>query len=879
MHEAGSSADVSGNAALLAQRVRAGCWVLLCSVALFAIRDLWVGGAALVPLLLLKCFQLGTVLGLLYVVTRGLWTQYLVALAVGACVLLSFSAAVAGVLRADVMNWPLLYVAYIMGTATMFPWGPVPQATLGLAGLLALAVNVYGVQGDSAPSTVPVAAVLAAFGVSVYVAAAFERYRETLDHRYHELEESEQRQRALVQAVPVTLHRADVRGGRVGALWLSENVERVTGFRRHELVRPGAAALWDERLHPDERDFVRQTLATILTRGAVSFEHRWRCADDRYRWFLYQGVLRRAPDGSPAEVVGSWLDITERKRAEQTLAESEERLQLALRGSKDGVWDWDVTSGSVYFSPHWIRMLGYDPAEFGATIEAWEERIHPLDADEVRARWHKHVSGATPSYEAEYRMRTKVAGWRWVRVRGQVAQRAAGGCPTRATGTLEDIHERKRMEDELQRAKTAAEAANRAKSQFLANMSHEIRTPMNAIIGMTDLALDTQLTAEQEAYLAMVRSSADSLLRVINDILDFSKIEAGKLDLEHVPFHLVHHLDTTMQLLAVRARQKGVELVWHVHPEVPAQLIGDAGRLCQVVVNLVGNAIKFTERGEVAVRVDVAEVQLPSPFEPAMPTHGQAAEAVEDDPYGRTTLHFAVRDTGLGIPADQQERIFNPFEQADSSTTRQHGGTGLGLSISWQLVRMMGGYLWVESDSGAGSTFHFVLPFAVVPSMADPLDVGDTSRDGASAIAVEDNLPPGNGNGAARQPLHILVAEDNFTNQQLVVRLLEKYGHKVTVAADGHQALAALAARPFDVVLMDVQMPGLDGVEATAAIRAGEARTGGHVPIVAVTAHAMSGDAERFLSAGMDAYLAKPIDARRLFETIERVTAHHDGNG
>ena len=335
MHEAGSSADLHGTPALLAQRVRAGCWVLLCSVTLFTLRDLWVGGAPLLPLLLLKCVQIGTVVGLLYVVTRGMWARRLVALTVGASVLLSFSTAVAGILRADLVNWPLLYVAYIMATATMFPWGPVAQAIVGLAGLLALVVNVLGVQGHFALATAPVVAVLAAFGISVLVAAEFERYRDTLNTRYQELQESEQRQHALVQAVPVTLHRADVRGGKLGALWLSDNVERVTGFRREELVRADAARFWESRLHPDETAMVRQALRDLVTRGSGAFEHRWRCADGAYRWFLYQGIMRRAPDGSPAEVVGSWLDITARKEAEEAVQRSAAQFRSLVEYGSD----------------------------------------------------------------------------------------------------------------------------------------------------------------------------------------------------------------------------------------------------------------------------------------------------------------------------------------------------------------------------------------------------------------------------------------------------------------------------------------------------------------------------------------------------------------
>jgi PAS domain S-box-containing protein len=417
-----------------------------------------------------------------------------------------------------------------------------------------------------------------------------------------------------------------------------------------------------------------------------------------------------------------------------------------------------------------------------------------------------------------------------------------------------DVSEQRAARDAMQRAVESAQAASRAKSEFLANMSHEIRTPMNGILGMTELVLESTLDPEQRDDITLVKASADALLTIVNDILDFSKIEAGKLDLEEVPFELRTLVRDTVRSMALRAQQKGLELRAEVPANLPRTMKGDPGRLRQVLINLLGNAIKFTAHGSVTLSLTLA---------------GET-----DD---RCDIGFAVSDTGIGIPQDKQKLIFEAFSQVDGSTTRQYGGTGLGLTICRRLVILMQGDITLSSEPGRGSTFRFTVPLRHAATQLAASDDEPEAPMEAAAPAAAVAAPVASQDKDGANGLRILLAEDNPVNQRLALRLLEKMGHRITLVDNGLDALERALQGGFDLILMDVQMPGLDGLTATRRIRQWEVAHAGHVPIIAMTARAMQGDRERCLEAGMDDYLSKPIDSERLRQLVSRFHVEQAG--
>ena len=782
--------------------------------------------------------------------------------------------------------------------------------------------------------------------------------------------------------------------------FLSAGCLALTGYTPDELIKDKVVT-YAEMVHLDDRKYLWDAVqAALEIKKPYQVEYRIRTKDGSEKWVWEQGCGVFGSDGELEALEGFITDITNLRQAKQEAQESQRQLStlmanlpgMAYRGPDDKDWSMDFLSAGCH------ALTGYTPDELIKNkVVAYAELVHPDDREYL---WNEVQAALeiNKPYQVTYRIRTKDGTEKWVWEQG-CGVFGSDGKLEALEGFITDISEQKQAEAallklqnelqilnaeleerveqrtaelrqsqaELQIAKEAAEDANQAKSEFLANMSHEIRTPMNGIIGMTELLFFTQLSPQQLEYANIVKQSADTLLSLLNDILDFSKIEAGKLELEAIGFNLRDLLDDTLQTLAVRAEEKGLELLDHIPPDIPDAVIGDPGRLRQIVVNLIGNAIKFTEQGEIVV--DVSQESLEA---------------------NQIRLHFAVSDTGIGIPPEKQLHIFESFSQADSSTSRQFGGTGLGLNISSQLVEVMDGRIWVESEVGKGTTFHFTavfplqtgvprqsrkleslkdLPVLVVddnatnrrvleemlvgwgmrPIMSEDgptvlvemeraavaghpfhlalLDVmmpdmdgfalaekirentrysdtalmmlssvsqaGDTSRARELGITryltkpikqsvlldailtVEDGsaevVEPAKAQPLTVTPLHILLAEDGLVNQKVATTFLEQRGHSVVVANNGKEAVAAFESQSFDVILMDMQMPEMDGFEATAVIRDKQKTMGNHIPIIAMTAHAMKGDRERCLDAGMDGYISKPIRKEVLYKNIEEI--------
>jgi PAS domain S-box-containing protein len=742
---------------------------------------------------------------------------------------------------------------------------------------------------------------------------------------------------------------------------------RIVGRARDELVGVDYGQFVGS---PGRDDTTAETLrgAFANDESAKVFEHSF--VDRSGARYVEDSIsLIRNDAGQPAGYVGIRRDCTARKVAAAQLLRSEGHYRAILETIEDGYFEVDWLGRYRFVNEAFCRMTGYEARELIG--QSYKRFFDPETIQLLYDSYSTVYRTGQPLKALEYALVAKDGTRKFVE-ESVTLKRGPSGDPERFMGIRRDCTARKLAERELAAAKEAAEAASRAKGEFLANMSHEIRTPMNGIIGMTELVLGTELTPYQAECLATVKSSAVSLLAILNDILDFSKVESRKLELESIPFSLVDLINDTLKPLAVAAHEKSLELAADVDSDVPGIVIGDPLRLKQVLTNLLGNAVKFTDRGEVLLTV-----------------------RKDRGGFGKTVIRFVVSDTGVGIPEEKHAAIFDAFSQGDGSTTRRYGGTGLGLAISSTLVRLMGGEIAMQSAPGRGSAFQFAVPLEVGDARLSNLPAAGGSRViGLRVLVVDDNavnrqiletqltrwrmkptvvsggqaalealaaaarehepfglvlldaqMPDLDGfavaarigahaelagptimmlssggqygdasrcrelgvsaylikpvkqsdlydaisrlvDGAAvaarletpvaasaARPLNVLLAEDNVVNQRVAVGLLSKRGHEVTVVGNGREALTAFDAGCFDVVLMDVQMPEMGGLEAAAAIRERERERGGHLPIVAMTAHAMAADRERCLAAGMDGYLAKPLDPVALFAAIEKGTA------
>ncbi|MCL1075804.1 response regulator [Shewanella dokdonensis] len=785
------------------------------------------------------------------------------------------------------------------------------------------------------------------------VARRTERLREATERREQEFALL----RSLLDSIPEAIVFKDKEGKYLGC---NKAAERVLGYTESEMI-----GLSDRDLTPPElSQRIRHEDAKVLReRTPLRYQEKVELAGrpillDTLKLPFYN---RR---GELQGLIVVWRDVTREYESAEQLRLSEERYHLAMDAVEDGLWDWYLDSEQIICNPSFYTMLGYKANEFPALVSTIDELAHPDDRLRVQETRAQYLRQPVGTYDVEFRMLGKGGNYHWVQSRGQVVEFTSKGEPKRMLGTNKDITRHKNTELALLEAKKDAELANLYKSEFLANMSHEIRTPMNAIIGMLQLAQRTNLTPQQQDYLEKAGFSAQSLLRIINDILDFSKIEAGKLELEKVSFPLDKVLEHALDLNALKAQEKGIELLLYAPVTAGMILKGDPLRLGQVLVNLLSNAVKFTTDGEIELGCeDVGEREH------------------------RMTLKFWVRDTGIGIEKTKQEQLFDAFAQADGSTTRKYGGTGLGLSISKHLVSMMGGDLQVQSEPGVGSIFTFTVSFEIAEEApVEPLTVPErlnnlrtlvvddnpsalqiyasqlrdfhfdveTAASGPEALfklaqqpfdllLIDWKMPDMDGREVlvamdemvssgklhkrpvvimmtayAAEPMAqelgstkvfallqkpfkssalfneivaafceapehnavqelsatengeqrglVLLVEDNLINQQVACELLRSGGYDVDVAENGKVALAMVAEKHYDAVLMDIQMPVMDGLTATRELR--KQYSMAQLPIIAMTAHAMSGDKDKSLDAGMNAHITKPIMLNELFETL-----------
>tara|TARA_R110001599_G_scaffold177127_4_gene369285 strand:- start:12293 stop:18568 length:6276 start_codon:yes stop_codon:yes gene_type:complete len=791
----------------------------------------------------------------------------------------------------------------------------------------------------------------------------------------------------LVSTIPGTVYRARP-DEHWTMLYMNDAVQTLTGYPASEFIN-NAVRSYASVIHPEDAQHVSRVISAAIEEDhTFTLQYRILDRDGEVRLVFETGRAEYNEEGAPETLVGTLIDITPRMRAEQRREESEQRLLLIAEAADLGLWEYLSEGDRFITNVNFTRLMRYSPLELRESEDTWAplrhgidsvvRLTHPDDVGRAIALATDCLEGRTDVYRCEYRQLCADGEWRWFLDVGQVVERDESGRMTRIAGVRINHHVERLLNQELEAARDEAQAATAAKSSFLANMSHEIRTPMNAIMGMTHLAMRTPLDDRQRDYLSKIELSAKTLLSIINDILDFSKIEAGKLSIETIPFALDEVFERLANTTGMRAAEKNIEFLFRLPADLPRLLLGDPVRLGQILVNLCSNAVKFTEDGgEVIVAVDIIERS----------EH-------------QLRLQFSVTDTGIGLTTEQQSALFQAFTQADPSTTRKYGGTGLGLAICKNLVDLMGGQIWVESEFGVGSVFRFTLPCGIdearpgisqsqdplrvlvvddnrtareilgqylsafgyrvdyAADVTQPIDALRRSAKDAHYAAVlldwklgdasgrevllqlqhqEPQLPPpavivlldigaepveepdtglpiaafltkpvtpsalldavvqaveGGPRAGARRAsetrdlqqavdhlrgAHVLLVEDNLVNQDVARELLEGYGIRVTLAGDGLEALQLLEAQRFDGVLMDCQMPVMDGYEATRRIRANPATQA--LPVIAMTANVMSGDRERVLAVGMNDHIGKPLDVAVMLVTMARWIAPAEGAG
>lgn len=768
----------------------------------------------------------------------------------------------------------------------------------------------------------------------------------------------------LCETAPVGIFQADIKGQ---CIYTNERWQQISGLTHAQNLASG----WMNAIHADDREQVALEWQKIILQGtAASLEYRIFNTWNELYWLHLRVKTLFDQEGNHTGYIGTIIDITERKIMEECLQESEERWQFALEGSGDGIWDWYVQTGEIFFSKYCKEMLGYDEHETLNSVKDWTDLAHPEDWNNVLICLDRHFSDQEKIYAVEKRMKCKDGSYKWVLDRGKVVLRSAEGKPLRMIGTIIDISQRKEVEAELLKSKEAAETATRFKTEFLAHMSHEIRTPMNAIIGLSGLLLDTSLNFEQRDFAETIHNSSNSLLSLINDILDLSKIESGKLELEQKPVDLHVCIEEVLDLVSAKATEKRINLAYKIDSSIAKTIISDVTRLRQILLNLVSNAVKFTDEGEILVSVSFKALKG-----------------------GNLKTEFSVKDSGIGIPKEQLEKIFNSFQQGSAATTREYGGTGLGLSICKRLVEAMGGQIWVESQPNTGATFYFTIvtksapivlssylaearalltgkrlliveanqtnltilneittewgmdthrasnaleaytklsekgafdlividskiggksglplyeefavnkyaktaPLLIITSVGEKVNF-EIGREHISGLInrplkgrqvfekiahalkgewnrTEVNIEESNlaiKDGIKERTLRILLAEDNSVNQKVMMQMLMRMGHKADIAMNGYEVLAAMEKNRYEVILMDIHMPELDGLETTRLI-CQQLAPAERPKIIALTASAMKSEQEECLKAGVDTFISKPIH----FLELQGVLAHY----